>query len=150
MGQHGAHLGPVGPRWAPCWPHEPCYQGSSPLSNGQQFSLMKNDISFMKNDISDTSPLASTIILLMMTSSNGNIYRVTGHLCGEFTGPGEFPAQRQVMRSFDVFFVLRLNKRVSKQSWGWWLKTPSYLLWRHCNVKMLSSLKRYPYNVDNA
>ena len=27
MGQHGAHLGPVGPRWAQCWPHEPCYQG---------------------------------------------------------------------------------------------------------------------------
>ena len=27
-GQHGGHLGPVGPRWAPCWPHEPCYQGS--------------------------------------------------------------------------------------------------------------------------
>ena len=26
-GQHGAHLGPVEPRWAPCWPHEPCYQG---------------------------------------------------------------------------------------------------------------------------
>ena len=27
-GQYGAHLGPVGPRWAPCWPHGPCYQGS--------------------------------------------------------------------------------------------------------------------------
>ena len=26
-GQYGAHLGPVGPRWAPCWHHEPCYQG---------------------------------------------------------------------------------------------------------------------------
>ena len=26
-GQHGAHLGLVGPRWAQCWPHEPCYQG---------------------------------------------------------------------------------------------------------------------------
>ena len=25
-GQHGAYQGPVGPRWAPCWPHEPCYQ----------------------------------------------------------------------------------------------------------------------------
>ena len=24
-GQHGAHLGPTGPRWDPCWPHEPCY-----------------------------------------------------------------------------------------------------------------------------
>ena len=28
---------------------------------------------------------------------------------------GEFPAQRQVTRSFDVFFDLRLNKRLSKQ-----------------------------------
>ena len=28
-GQHGVHLGPVGPKWAPCWPHEPCYQGTS-------------------------------------------------------------------------------------------------------------------------
>ena len=24
---HGAHLGTTGPRWAPCWPHEPCYLG---------------------------------------------------------------------------------------------------------------------------
>ena len=49
----------------------------------------------------------------MMTSSNGNIFRVTGPLCGEFTGPGEFPTQMPVMRSFDVFFGLRLNKRLS-------------------------------------
>ena len=42
----------------------------------------------------------------MMTSSNGNIFRVTGHLCGEFTGPGDFPAQRPVVWSFDVFFDL--------------------------------------------
>ena len=46
---------------------------------------------------------------------------------------GEFPAQRPVTRSFDVFFDLRLNKRLSKQSWGWWLETPSRLLGRHCN-----------------
>ena len=45
----------------------------------------------------------------MMTSSNGNIFHVTGHLCGEFTGPGEFTAQKPVTRSFDVFFDLRLN-----------------------------------------
>ena len=48
--------------------------------------------------------------------------------------PGEFPAQRPVTRSFDVFFDLRLNKRLSKQSWGWWFETPSCPLWRHCNV----------------
>ena len=33
---------------------------------------------------------------------------------------GEFPAQRPVTRSYDVFFDLRLNKRLSKQSWAWW------------------------------
>ena len=43
-------------------------------------------------------------------------------------------AQRPVTRSFDVFFDLRLNKRLSKQSWGWWFETPSSPLWRHCNV----------------
>ena len=66
-----------------------------------------------------------------MTSSNGNIFRVTGHLCGEFTGPGEFPTQRPVTRSFDVYFDLRPNKRLSKQSWGWWFETQSRPLWRH-------------------
>ena len=45
----------------------------------------------------------------MMTSSNGNIFRVTGPLCEEFTGHGEFPTQRPVTRNFDVFFDLRLN-----------------------------------------
>ena len=48
--------------------------------------------------------------------------------------PGEFPAQRPVTRSFDVFFDLRLNKRLSKQSWGWWFETLSRPLWLHCNV----------------
>ena len=27
MGPTWGHLCHVGPRWAPCWPHEPCYQG---------------------------------------------------------------------------------------------------------------------------
>ena len=45
----------------------------------------------------------------MMTSSNGDMFLVNGHLCGEFTGPGEFPAQRPVTRSFGVFFDLRLE-----------------------------------------
>ena len=49
---------------------------------------------------------------------------------------GEFPAQRPVTRSFDVFFDLRLNKWLSKQSWGWWFETPPHPLWRHCNVRM--------------
>ena len=71
--------------------------------------------------------------LYMMTSSNGNIFRVTGPLCGEFTGPGEFPTQRPVTRSFDDFFDVRLNKRLSKHSSGWWFETLSWSLWRHHN-----------------
>ena len=47
---------------------------------------------------------------------------------------GEFPAQRPVTRIFYVFFDLRLNKRLGKQSWGWWFETPWRSLWRHCNV----------------
>ena len=69
----------------------------------------------------------------MMTSSNGNIFRVTGHLWGNSPVPGEFPTQRPVTRSFDVFFDLRPNKRLNKQSWGWWFETLSWSLWRHCN-----------------
>ena len=46
---------------------------------------------------------------------------------------GEFPAQRPVTRGVDVFFDLRLNKRLSKQSWGWWFETLSRPLWRHGN-----------------
>ena len=46
---------------------------------------------------------------------------------------GEFPTQRPVTRSFDVFFDLHLNKRLSKQSWGWWFETSSRPLWSHCN-----------------
>ena len=51
-------------------------------------------------------------------------------LCvGNSPVPGEFPTQRPVTRSFDVFFDLRL----SKHSWGWCFETPSRPLWRHCN-----------------
>ena len=46
---------------------------------------------------------------------------------------GEFLAQRPVTRSFNVFFDLRLNKQLSKQSRGWWFDTLSRPLWRHCN-----------------
>ena len=48
---------------------------------------------------------------------------------------GEFPTQRPVMRSFDVFCDPCLNKWLSKQSRGWWYKMLSRPLWRHCNAK---------------
>ena len=69
----------------------------------------------------------------MMTSSNGNISRVTGLCEGNSPVTGVFPSQRPVTRSFGDFFDRRLNKRLSKQSWDWWFKTPSWPLCRYCN-----------------
>ena len=65
--------------------------------------------------------------LPMMTSSNGNIFRVTGHLCGEFTGPRWIP--RTKASDAELWC-----KRLSKQRWGWWFETLSCQLWRHCNA----------------
>ena len=47
---------------------------------------------------------------------------------------GEFPSQRPVTRSFDVFFDLRRNKRLGKQSRSRWFETPSRSLWHHSKV----------------
>ena len=83
----------------------------------------------------------------MMTSSNGNIFRVTGHLCGEFTGPRWIPNTKASDAEFDVFFDLRLNKQLSKQCWGWWFETLSCPLRRHCNdspFPPLDSLRKGP------
>ena len=55
--------------------------------------------------------------------------------------PGEFSAQRPVTRSFGVFFDLCLNKRLNKQSWGWWFEIPSRPLWRHCNDSISYSIR---------
>ena len=77
-------------------------------------------------------------VMIMMTSSNGSICRVTGPPV-----TGEFPAQRPATRSFDISFALRLNKRLSKHSWGWWSEAPSCPLWRHCNETFVL------FNIDN-
>ena len=53
---------------------------------------------------------------------------------GNSSVTGEFLAQRPVTRSFDVFFDLRPNKHLNKQSWGWWFETQTLPLWRHYNV----------------
>ena len=72
-------------------------------------------------------------------------------LCaGKSSVTSEFPTQRPVTRSFDVFFDLRLNKRLSKQSWSWWFETPSRSLWRHCNVrKSMLSITTCPQEADH-
>ena len=63
----------------------------------------------------------------------------------------EFTAQRPVTRSVDVYFDLRLNKMLSKQSWGWWFETVSRPLWRHCNaiIKVCIEIADSPVALSN-
>ena len=69
----------------------------------------------------------------MVTSLNGNIFRVTDPFWGESIGHQWFPSQRPVTRSFNVFFDLHLDTRLCKQSRRRWFETPSRSLWRHSN-----------------
>ena len=61
---------------------------------------------------------------------------------------GEFPAQRPVTWSFDIFFDLCPNKRLSKQLWGWWVETPSHSLWRQCNSCEAGELRHHRIHYD--
>ena len=99
-----------------------------------RWSLYKNDFVFLTKSniehvalvaITETTILSSFSALLAICAGNSPII-------------GEFPAQRPVTRSFDVFFDLRLNKRLSKQSRGWWFETPPTPLWRHSNGLQMS------------
>ena len=87
--------------------------------NGDHFAqrdeLKPKDFSWWRHQMETFSPL------LTICARNSSVN-------------GEFPAQRPVTRSFDVFFDLGLNKRLCKQSWGWLFETLSRPLWRHCNV----------------
>ena len=58
---------------------------------------------------------------------------------------GEFPAQRPVTRSFDVFFDQRPNKRLSKQACGWWFETHSPPLLRHSNDNVISHILQHSF-----
>ena len=74
----------------------------------------------------------------MVTSSNGNISALLLALWkGNPTVTGGFSSLRPVTRSFDIFFNLRFNKWLDKQSRRRWFETPSRSLWRHSNVSCL-------------
>ena len=75
--------------------------------------------------------IRSIIAHYMMTSSNGNIFRVTGPFWGESTGHRWIPLTNA--SDAELWCCLRLNKRLSKQSRRRWFETPSRSSWHHCN-----------------
>ena len=88
------HLGQTEPRWAPCWSHELCYLGSHIFrfddDNNMKYTSFHNHLKMIKSPASRsfTQPFIQTQI-----KENTKALR-HWPLCGEFTGAGEFPAQR--------------------------------------------------------
>ena len=96
-----------------------------------QVSMSINDCGnvYWQHDLSKISRHIS-----MMTSSKLKHFpRSWPFARGIHRSPVNSPQKRPMTRNFDVFFDLRLNKRLSKQSWGWWFDTSLRPLWRHCN-----------------
>ena len=101
-----------------------------------------NDNIFKRGDLpnSDTGNWIGYICTsTMMTSSNGNIFPVTGPLCGEFIGHRWIPrTMASDAELWYTFFYPSLNKRLSKQRIHRWFETPSRLLWRQSNGRIIT------------
>ena len=69
---------------------------------------------------------------------------------GKSSVTDEFPAKGSVTRSFDVFFDLRLNNRLSKHSRRWLFERPSRSLWRRCDgtVKSIYRKNEMRYEIN--
>ena len=78
----------------------------------------------------------------------GNTFRVTGPLCGEFTSHRWIPHTKASDAELGCFLWSPPNKRLSKQSWGWWFEMPSCPLWRHCNDSRFSGTHLPVYFLD--
>ena len=97
--------------------------------------------------------MTAALLCLWWRHQMGTFSGLLAICAGNSPASCEFPAQKPVTRSFDAFLDLCLNKRLRKQSWGWWFETLSRPLWRHCNVtsspgtKWLPNMKRKVYTL---
>ena len=101
----------------------------------EQFDMRYCNINWSSTGFASTQTVVFRIqvkqYFYMMTWSNGNIFLVTGPLWEKFTGYQWIPLTKN--GDAELWCFLRLNKRLSKQSWREWFKTPLCSLWGHCN-----------------
>ena len=84
-----------------------CWKGKSILHHKFQTITNRSDIIEL-----------TTVILMEISSASLTVF------AGNSQVTAEFPSQRLVTRSFDVFFDLPLKKWFDRQSQSWWLETP--------------------------
>ena len=157
---HGANMGPTWVLSAPGGPHVPCYQGRLQCSAWYSYfcKAFIPDI-FSLTQVSEKRgafcevkwgpTVCATFHIFFI--AHDDVIKWRHFPCywpfvrGIHRSP--VPSQRPVKRCFDVFFDLRLNKRLSKQSWGWWFETPSHSLWRHCNEYNMQYIKIFYHTI---
>ena len=106
------------------------------------YSIVCSNESFRASNEEMSLHIITSSCIGVITSPTGNISRVTGHFCGEFTGDRWIPRTKASGAELWCSLCdLRLNKRLSKQSWGWWFETKSGLLWRHRNGSTHTSIR---------
>ena len=112
--------------------------GDKPLSEPMMISLSTH--------ICDTRPqwVKPLLGLLMMTSSNGSIFRVTFPFVWEIHRSSMNSPHKGQWRGAFMLFYLRLNKRLSEQLRCRSFETPSRSLWRHCNVSWYHDVYKSP------
>ena len=139
----GGGGGEESPRWghSPSWVEGRGMRALSQILSDESLSSSLKHISTGEHSLHISRRGTDLLHLYFLFSSNGNMFRVTGFCAGNSPMTAgnspvtcEFSSHRPVTRSFDVFFDLRLNKGLSKQSRHLWFETPSLSLWRHCNV----------------
>ena len=111
-----------------------CDMLSSPIIDFSSFAFLTNlHYRFCGRSLNSSGTFC-IFSYFMMTSSNGNIFRVTGHLCGEFTGHRWISRTKASDAELWCFLWSAPEYMLNKQCWSWWFETPSSPLWRHCNV----------------
>ena len=128
LGQHGAHLGPTGPRWSPCWPHKFCYlrdrcirwhidcsfpqllqaaQDKYVRQVGQIYDDLLSSKEWWRQPpvkiLVNGAKRGTGLPVAMMTSSNGNISVLLDICAGKFTGPRWIPRTKASDAEFWCF-----------------------------------------------
>ena len=96
--------------------------------------------------LEESEPMLCEVYVTMMTSSNGNIWCVTGHLCGVYTGLRWIPHTKASDAELWCFFICAW---INDQRLCWWFESPSRSLWRHCNDVIIPYIS-VPFQMSEA
>ena len=98
-----------------------------------EIHLSRNYVTMIKGYLNSSPCLCATCPSIFLPSWWRHQMETFSALLAFCAPTGEFPTQRPVTRSFDIFFYLCLDPHLSKQFRSRWFQTPARSLWHQCN-----------------